>query len=253
MCLMSVNVTGDGNCFYRALSFILHGNEDHHTELRRSIADHLTRNYKCIFNVSNIVTHADNISIEQHIQCMRLDGVWAGEEAILAAADFLKRELHIFKYVTSSVISPTVYTPASGSCLGSPLRIAFLEPGHFHAVFDDTNSNKSNNDIFIENSNKKSFKCLVEVQGFTSKPICNFSAAKLLLFNSRSVINKWREICFAIDYYNADIVAVTETWLSAESDSHAFSYRNYKKILSLSQSTNRWRCYVPHKFGIYCR
>ena len=153
MCLMSVNVTEDGNCFYRALSFILHGNEDHHTELRRSIADHLTRNYKYIFNVSNIVTHADNISIEQHIQRMRLDGVWAGEETILAAADFLKRELHVFKYVTSSVISPTVYTPASGSCLGSPLRIAFLEPGHFHAVFDDKNSNKSNNDIFIENSN----------------------------------------------------------------------------------------------------
>ena len=70
----------------------------------------------------------------------------------------------------------------------------------------------------------------MEVQRFTSKPICNFSAAKLLLFNSRSVINKWREICFAIDYYNADIVAVTETWLSAESDSHAFSYRNYKKF-----------------------
>ena len=105
MRLMSVNVTGDGSCFYRALSLILHGNEDHHTELRRPIADHLTRNYDCIFNVSNNVTQAGNFLIEQHIQRMRLDGVWAGEEAILAAADFLQRELHVFKYVTSAVAS----------------------------------------------------------------------------------------------------------------------------------------------------
>ena len=152
MRLMSVNVTGDGNCFYRALSLILHGNEDHHTELRRSIADHLTRNYNCIFNVSDNLTHSGNISIEQHIQRMRLDGVWAGEEAILAAANFLQRELHVFKYITSAVASPAVYTPASGSCLGSPLRIAFLEPGHFHAVFDDTNSNKPDHYMTVENS-----------------------------------------------------------------------------------------------------
>ena len=65
---------------------------------------------------------------------------------------FLQRELHVFKYVTSAVASPTVYTPASGCCLGSPLRIAFLEPGHFHAVFDDTNSNKSDHYMTVKNS-----------------------------------------------------------------------------------------------------
>ena len=159
MHLMSVNVAGDGNCFYRALSLSLHGHEDEHTELRRLIADHLTRNYNSIFNVSNNFTHADNNSIEQHIQRMRLNGVWAGEEAILAAADFLQRELHVFKYVTSAVASPTVYTPASGSCLGSPLRIAFLEPGHFHAVFDDTNY------CDVASTNAGHYKALVKCQG----------------------------------------------------------------------------------------
>jgi hypothetical protein len=134
--LTSVNVASDGNCFYRALSLILHGSEDHHAELRRLVADHLSLNYVHVFNIMP----TDYTSVEQCIQCMRQNGVWVGEEAIVAAADFLQRELHIFKFVSSAGTSPSVYTPASGSCLGPPLGLAFFEPGHFHAVFNDATS-----------------------------------------------------------------------------------------------------------------
>jgi hypothetical protein len=109
-------------------------------ELRRLVADHLSLHHARIFKTSSDVTPAERALIDQRVQRMRVNGVWVGEEAILAAADLLQRELHVFKYVTSVGTSPSVYAPASGSGLGSPLRLAFLEPGHFQAVFSDTTS-----------------------------------------------------------------------------------------------------------------
>jgi hypothetical protein len=138
--LTYVDVTGDGNCFYRALSCTLHGNESQHAELRRLAADHLSLHHASIFKISSDVIPAERTSIDQRVQRMRLNGVWVGEEAILAAADLLQRELHVFKYVTSVGTSPSVYAPASGSGIGSPLCLAFLEPGHFQVIFNDTTS-----------------------------------------------------------------------------------------------------------------
>jgi hypothetical protein len=138
--LTYVDVTGDGNCFYRALSYTLYGNESQHVELRRQVADHIYLHHARIFRTSSDITPAERASIDQSVQLMRTNRVWAGEEAILAAADFLQRELHVFKYVTSVGTSPSVYAPVSvsGSELCSPLRLAFFEPGHFQAVFSDT-------------------------------------------------------------------------------------------------------------------
>ena len=39
--LKSINVCGDGNCFFRALSMSLYGDESAHAQLRTSIAQHL--------------------------------------------------------------------------------------------------------------------------------------------------------------------------------------------------------------------
>jgi OTU domain-containing protein 3 len=114
--LAYVDVTGDGNCFYRAISCTLHDNESQHAELRRLIAEHPSLHHARIFKTSSDVTSAERASIEdQRVQRMRVNGVWVGEEAILAAADLLQRELHVFKYVTSVGISPSVYLPVAHS------------------------------------------------------------------------------------------------------------------------------------------
>lgn len=97
-------------------------------------------NYARIFKTFSEVTSADSAFIEQRVQRMHLDGVWAGEEAILTAADFLQRELHIFKYMTSSGSSPSIYAPVSDTSKGPPLGLAFYEQGHFHAVFSNATS-----------------------------------------------------------------------------------------------------------------
>jgi hypothetical protein len=109
--LTYVDVTGDGNCFYRALSCTLHGNESQHAELRRLVADYLSQHHARIFKTSSDVAPAERALIDQRVQRMRMNGVWVGEEAILAAADFLQRELHVFKYVTSLSVPLLLFTP----------------------------------------------------------------------------------------------------------------------------------------------
>ena len=58
---------------------------------------------------------------------------------------------------------------------------------------------------------------------------------KLILFNARSVTNKWKDICNAINMHSAGIIAITETWLNAVKDSCVFSYLNYPKISAYRQ------------------
>jgi hypothetical protein len=72
--LTYADVTGDGNCFYRALSCTLHGNESQHAELRRLVADHLF----CTTPVSSklLVTSLllKRTMIDQRVQRMHLNG-----------------------------------------------------------------------------------------------------------------------------------------------------------------------------------
>ena len=36
-----VRITGDGNCFYRCISYHMYGNEEHHAEIWSKVVDHL--------------------------------------------------------------------------------------------------------------------------------------------------------------------------------------------------------------------
>ena len=70
-----------------------------------------------------------------HVKIVRQPGSWAGEEAILAAADFLKSEVHV--YIATAASSPLVNKPTSVAASGvsnRPVSIAFYEPGHYKSV-----------------------------------------------------------------------------------------------------------------------
>lgn len=43
--LKCINVLGDGNCFYRALSVCLTGDENNHLNIRKLMAEFYFRNY----------------------------------------------------------------------------------------------------------------------------------------------------------------------------------------------------------------
>ena len=61
-----------------------------------------------------------------------MNGQWAGEECIKAAADFLKNDIHLYVFVAN--ISPTVNSPATDSARHQPIAVVFYEPGHYCSV-----------------------------------------------------------------------------------------------------------------------
>ena len=51
----------------------------------------------------------------------------------------------------------------------------------------------------------------------------------VILFNARSIVNKWKAICSEISTYFPSIIAITETWLSEELCQY-YTYNNYQQI-----------------------
>ena len=73
-----------------------------------------------------------------------------------------------------------------------------------------------------------------------------------LLFNSCSIKNKWHDIHHLIDTYKAGIVAITETWLSSDTDSDAYTHNNFSKFVSHRQQPCRGgglMCLIRHEFN----
>jgi hypothetical protein len=126
--LCSIDVKGDGNCFFRALSVTMDGHEENHPALRQVIAKHMasdaSNSHMLIrgASVDDVLRHADEAAVE---------GVWVGEDVIMAAAKYLRRPIHVFIAVDSC--SPLVYGSPCEPGL-QPLLVAFREPGHYNAV-----------------------------------------------------------------------------------------------------------------------
>jgi hypothetical protein len=131
--LMSVNVRGDGNCFFRALSVCLHGHEQHHVELRKHIAQHMADHSDVIF--ADYCSSPDDRNFFCKLAATTFDdGVWVGENVIKAAAHFLQREIHVF--IPSAAISPLSYKPGTILTTLEVVRLGFYEPGHYRAVVE---------------------------------------------------------------------------------------------------------------------
>ena len=114
--MYSVDVKGDSNCFYRAIFYGLYEKQTCHLQLRTAIAQHLLRNYAKILDLTD-VRATDNESIKSFIVIMQTAGTWAGEESILAAADYLQRDIHTYKYGSKGLASPAIYSPKKYSYL----------------------------------------------------------------------------------------------------------------------------------------
>jgi hypothetical protein len=71
------------------------------------------------------------------------DKVWAGEDAILTAADFLRRPIHV--YIAAEQSSPLVYSVCESSL--TPILLCFMEPGHYQAVVKQPDAPASHRDM----------------------------------------------------------------------------------------------------------
>lgn len=81
-------IKGDGNCFFRALSKIIYGNQSYYDEVRQAVVDVLKKYPK------KFEAFADG-PISQHIEDMRQDKTWATQTEIYAAATLFNRDIYI--------------------------------------------------------------------------------------------------------------------------------------------------------------
>lgn len=126
--LTTVDVRGDGNCFYRAACYGLYGSESRHAELRQLVADYVLQSGSIL---NGLVTVSGNSDVfAKHIDALISDGQSVGEEAVMALANVCRREVHIY----TAHVEPLVYKPSNGAISGAPVCLAFFEPGHYRAV-----------------------------------------------------------------------------------------------------------------------
>ncbi|KAL3676072.1 hypothetical protein R1sor_026020 [Riccia sorocarpa] len=77
--LKVVNITGDGNCFFRAVADQLEGNEEEHAKYRRMVVDYLEQ-HRAEFEPFL----EEETPFDEYCKNMRQDGTWAGHMELQA-------------------------------------------------------------------------------------------------------------------------------------------------------------------------
>ena len=90
---MPINVIGDGNCFYRAISFLTTGHQENHLFLRQSVADHIEPQGELFGGILNI----SKSDFSKYMSSFRITGNYdyVGETTVLAVADLFRCEVYI--------------------------------------------------------------------------------------------------------------------------------------------------------------
>ena len=80
---------GDGNCFFRAVSHVIHGTQDSHVQVRKSLVTFVERNRDMfeLFVMSG--------TFEDHITTMRREGAWGTQVELWAAASFYQVPFYV--------------------------------------------------------------------------------------------------------------------------------------------------------------
>ena len=132
-----IDVKGDGNCLFRALSILLFNIEDNHFLLRKLVAELIesrgfenSKYYRILFNTKQ--------EFEMYIKSLYTPGNYdhEQEEVMMAIAELCHCEVHVYMF-KSEMIEPKVYKPFSNLLQESSqlLRIAYYEyEKHYKAV-----------------------------------------------------------------------------------------------------------------------
>ncbi|KAJ6802919.1 OTU domain-containing protein 3 isoform X2 [Iris pallida] len=100
--LKIVEVTADGNCFFRALADQLEGNEEEYKKYRRRVVEYIMKHRK---DFEPFIE--DDVPFDEYCMSMEKDGTWAGHMELQAASLLMRRNIciHQASYVSSLVYS----------------------------------------------------------------------------------------------------------------------------------------------------
>ncbi|CAG2191603.1 unnamed protein product [Mytilus edulis] len=89
-------IIGDGNCFYRAISYAITGTETNHIKIRSAIVNHI---HHLGTNLHSLLQHGQTCFSYVLQNQINIPGSWATEVEIFVASNLLRT--HIFTYVNT--------------------------------------------------------------------------------------------------------------------------------------------------------
>ena len=131
--LLPIDVNEDGNCFYRAISFLTTGHQENHLSLRQSVADYIESQGELFGGILNISKSV----FGKYVSSLRSTGNYdyVVETTVLAVADLFRCEV----YIHIACTEPLTYKSHDNIIEHSPIQLAFFEPAHYKAIVDIDN------------------------------------------------------------------------------------------------------------------
>ena len=129
-------ISGDGNCLFHALCYVITGSEREHFKLRSLIIHHLRTEIRSWRLIPN---HINEMTLEDYITNSQIDqlGVWGTETEMLVLAHVLEVNIAFYNQVLRSyqIYSPGVIEPdAFQEDNSRPTIYVVFTGNHFNVV-----------------------------------------------------------------------------------------------------------------------
>ncbi|XP_020100171.1 OTU domain-containing protein 3 isoform X1 [Ananas comosus] len=122
--LKIIQVTADGNCFFRALADQLEGNEEEHQKYRAMVVQYIV-NHREDFEPFI----EDDVPFAEYCESMEKDGTWAGNMELQAASLVTRRNICIHR-----LNSPRWYINNFSGRDGSMIHLSYHYDEHYNSV-----------------------------------------------------------------------------------------------------------------------
>ncbi|KDO18068.1 hypothetical protein SPRG_16510 [Saprolegnia parasitica CBS 223.65] len=125
-----VQVPGDGNCLFRAISHQVYGDDQHHAVVRASCMDYMEA-AKAYFEPFVV---GDMPAFLRYVAHKRTQGVWGDDPELQALCELYDRPLYVFVHdprVGASVLR-TFHEASTNP--RPPMRVSFYGGGHYDSV-----------------------------------------------------------------------------------------------------------------------
>lgn len=135
-----IPITGDGNCFFRSLSYFLFNTQEEHLQVRNEVAEFITNNTNLFHSL--VISEDKNYTLMDHIKNMKKPMVWASQIEIQAAADLYGVPVYLFTPKPSGIgyhwYCYNKRTLAVPQLKHSHIELAHKSGVHFHCIVDAT-------------------------------------------------------------------------------------------------------------------
>ncbi|KAL1196513.1 OVARIAN TUMOR DOMAIN-containing deubiquitinating enzyme 7 [Cardamine amara subsp. amara] len=122
--LKIIQVTSDGNCFFRAISDQLEGNEDEHSKYRNMVVQYIVKNREMFEPFIE-----DDVPFEDYCKTMDDDGTWAGNMELQAASLVTRSNICIHRNM-----SPRWYIRNFEDIRTRMIHLSYHDGEHYNSV-----------------------------------------------------------------------------------------------------------------------